>query len=97
HTLSDSFGLWLVASLTQCMFASYVISVRQTRALSPASFRFHLTMDTLALNYVLGTINPHSGLSPVRLRPCWAHAKNRLATQAGSYLLVFYFSSYILI
>jgi len=24
---------------------------------------------------VLGTINPHSGLSPVRLRPCWAHIK----------------------
>jgi hypothetical protein len=36
-----------------------VISVRQTRSLPPASFRFHLTMDTLALGYVLGTINPH--------------------------------------
>jgi len=32
-------------------------------------------MDTLALGYVLGTINPHSGLSPVRLRPCRAHKK----------------------
>jgi len=33
-------------------------------------------MDTFALGYVLGTINPHSGLSPVRLRPCRAHIKN---------------------
>jgi len=30
-------------------------------------------MDTLAFGYVLGTTNLHSGLSPVRLRPCWAH------------------------
>jgi len=37
----------------------YVISVRQTGSLPPASFRFHLTVDTLALGYVLGTINPH--------------------------------------
>jgi len=49
-----------------------VISVRQTRSLPPASFRFLLTVDTLALGYVLGTIYPHSGLSPVRLRPCRA-------------------------
>jgi hypothetical protein len=36
-----------------------VIPVRQTRSLPPASFRFHLAVDTLALGYVLGTINPH--------------------------------------
>jgi len=50
-----------------------VISVRQTRSLPPASFRFLVAEDTLALGYVLGTTNPHSGLSPVRLRPCRAH------------------------
>ena len=40
----------------------YVISVRQTRDLPvvslfphPASFRFHLTMDTLAFGYILPT------------------------------------------
>jgi hypothetical protein len=53
----------------------YVISVRQTGSLPPASFRFRLAADTLALGYVLGTIYLHSGLSPVRLRPCWAHTK----------------------
>ena len=42
--------------------ALYVISVRQTRDLPmvslfphPASFRFHLTMDTLAFGYILPT------------------------------------------
>jgi len=44
-----------------------VVSVRQTRILPPASFRFHFAMDTLALDYVLGTINLYSGLSPVGL------------------------------
>jgi len=37
------------------------------------SFRFLVAKDTLALSYALGTIYPCSGLSPVRLRPCWAH------------------------
>jgi len=50
-----------------------VVSVRQTRDLPPASFRFHLTVDTLALSYTLPTTRACSGLSPVGLRPCWAH------------------------
>ena len=64
-------------NLTRLLPASYVISVRQTRVLPPASFRFHLAVDTLALSYALGTINLRSGLSPVRLRPCRAHDKKR--------------------
>ena len=68
----------MLCNLTQYMSASNVISVRQTRVLPPTSFRFHLAMDTLVLSYVLGTINPHSGLSPVRLRPCWAHTQRRI-------------------
>ena len=32
-----------------------VISVRQTKSLPTASFRFHLTMDTLAFSYVFPT------------------------------------------
>jgi len=50
-----------------------VISVRQTGSLPPASFRFPVAGDTLALSYALGTTYPYSGLSPVRLRPCRAH------------------------
>ena len=50
-----------MAVLPSCI-TSYVISVRQTRDLPvdflfphPASFRFHLTMDTLAFGYILPT------------------------------------------
>ncbi|RXV63390.1 hypothetical protein DWB64_00010 [Fusibacter sp. A1] len=52
-----------------------VISVRQTRDLPPASFRFAVTRDTLALSYTLPTTRACSGLAPVGLRPCWAHIK----------------------
>ena len=57
------------------MLALYAVSVRQARLLPPASFRFHLTMDTLALGYMLPVIRAHSGLSPVRACPCWAYQK----------------------
>ena len=50
-----------IAALPSCM-TLYEISVRQTRDLPvvslfphPASFRFHLTMDTLAFGYILPT------------------------------------------
>ena len=50
-----------IAALPSCM-TLYEISVRQTRNLPvvslfphPASFRFHLTMDTLAFGYILPT------------------------------------------
>src|SRR5699024_6036472 len=55
--------------------ASYMISVRQTRGLPRASFRFHITMDTLAFGYVLTATRSHSGLSPIRVRPCWANKR----------------------
>ena len=77
-------GFSLCGNLTRLLPALYVISVRQTRDLPPASFRFHLTVDTLALSYVLGTINPHSGLSPVRLRPCRAHHKKKMLAERAS-------------
>jgi hypothetical protein len=51
-------GFSLFSNLTQ-LASPNVISVRQTGSLPPASFRFLVTEDTLALDYVLGTINPH--------------------------------------
>src|SRR5699024_9811200 len=53
--------------------ASYMVSVRQTRGLPKASFRFHITMDNLAVDYVLTATSSHSGLAPVGVRPCWAN------------------------
>ncbi len=39
----------------------------------PASFRFHLTMNTLALGYVIPAIRAYSGLAPVRQCSCRAY------------------------
>ncbi len=44
-----------------------------------AFFSFHLTMDTLALGYTLPTTRACYGLSPIRLRPYWAHHKKQTA------------------
>ena len=59
------------AVLPSCM-AFYVISVRQTRDLPvvslfphPASFRFHLAMDTLAFGYILPTTGRIRDLHPL--------------------------------
>ena len=43
------YGFVLFSRLTKRNLASYVISVRRTKSLLTASFRFHLTMDTLAV------------------------------------------------
>ena len=40
----------LLRKLVRFKYALYAVSVRQTEALPWASFRFHLTMDTLALS-----------------------------------------------
>ena len=59
------------AVLPSCI-TSYKISVRQTRDLPvvslfphPASFRFHLTMDTLAFGYILPTTRRIRDLHPL--------------------------------
>ena len=40
-----------------------------------ASFRFHLTMNTLAFSYVIPAIRAYSGLAPVRQCSCRAYPK----------------------
>ena len=65
------------AALSPCV-ASYMVSVRQTGGLPKASFRFHITMDTLAVGYVLTATRSHLGLAPIRVRPCWANKKGSI-------------------
>ena len=55
----------------------YQVSVRRVRCLPKASFRFHLTMDTLAFGCSLPTVRAAWGLAPVRIRSCWANQKNK--------------------
>ena len=47
--LPATFGLHLFEQTYPYFRALYVISVRRTKGLPTASFRFHLTMDTLAV------------------------------------------------
>ena len=47
--LPATFGLYLRLQTYPYFRALYVISVRRTKSLPTASFRFHLTMDTLAV------------------------------------------------
>ncbi len=47
--LPATFGLHLFLQTYPYFRALYVISVRRTKGLPTASFRFHLTMDTLAV------------------------------------------------
>ena len=64
-------ALTWVAVLPSCI-TLYEISVRQTRDLPvvslfphPASFRFHLTMDTLAFGYILPTTGRIRDFNPL--------------------------------
>ena len=60
-------GLWFGVQPYPQSNALYEVSVRQARYLPPASSRFHLAMDTLAIGYAIPAIRAHSGLSPVRI------------------------------
>jgi hypothetical protein len=53
--------------------ALYQVSVRRNKSLPSASFRFHLTMDTLAFGYEIPVITALSGLAPAGNSVCPAH------------------------
>ena len=71
------------ATLPSCI-TSYKISVRQTRDLPvvslfphPASFRFHLTMDTLAFGYILPTTGRIRDFNPLETCAARRTTQNR--------------------
>ena len=71
-------GLLLPLQHYPCLPAFYQVLVHRANRLPPASFRFHLTMDTLAFGCNLPTIRAVWGLAPVRVRSCWANKKGGL-------------------
>ena len=78
------------AVLPSCM-AFYVISVRQTGDLPvvslfphPASFRFHLTMDTLAFGYILPTTGRIRDFNPLETCAARRTAQKRPCKDAGA-------------
>ena len=48
----------LFSKLVRSTIALYAVSVRRCRILLSASFRFHLTMDTLAVQLMVPTTKP---------------------------------------
>ena len=66
-------GLLLSLQHYPCLPAFYQVLVHRVNRLPPASFRFHLTMDTLVFGCSLHTIRAVWGLAPVRVRSCWAN------------------------
>ena len=73
------YGFVLFSRLTKRNLASYVISVRRTKSSLTASFRFHLTMDTLAFGYILPTTRRIRDLHP--LETCAAGRTQKAGTQ----------------
>ena len=78
-------------ALTSCI-TSYVVSVRQTRDLPvvslfphPASFRFHLTMDTLAFGYILPTTGWIRDFNPLETCAARRTRKKPKLKSFGSY------------
>ena len=85
------------AVLPSCM-AFYVISVRQTGDLPvvslfphPASFRFHLAMDTLTFGYILPTTGRIRDLHPLETCAAGRTFKNKLRTVSRAELLYYPF------
>ena len=68
-------GLVLLLQHCPCLSALYQVLVHRANLLPPASFRFRLTADTLAFGCNLPTIRAVWGLTPVRVRSCWANKK----------------------
>ena len=76
-------GSTCVAAFPSCI-TFYEISLRQTRDLPvvilfphPASFRFHLTMDTLAFGYILPTTGRIRDFNPLETCAAGRTTKNR--------------------
>lgn len=67
----------------------YQVSVRQARSLPKTSFRLHLAMNTLVVGWTLPAVRARWGLTPVRIRSCWANKKKRLL-----YVISFYSNNY---
>jgi hypothetical protein len=57
------------------MAASYAVSVRRVNALLAASFRFHLTVDTLAVQLTLPPVGCVEDFHLQAGAPCRAHDK----------------------
>ena len=69
------YGTLEIHASSSSMTASYTIPVRQASALPAASFRSHLTMDTLAVQLTVPPVGPVEDFHLPVGAPCRAHMK----------------------
>ena len=74
----------LSGKLVRSTIALYAVSVRRCRTLPSAAFRFHLTMDTLAVQLMVPTTNPIADFH--RLVTAHAGQTRRGMSPIGTYL-----------
>ena len=58
-------------------YSAFMISVRQASDLPPASFRFPVTQDTLALGYILPAVGRIGDFHPLKHAPAGRTKKNQ--------------------
>src|SRR5882672_12476573 len=66
-----------IVACSSSLHASYAISVRRASVLPAASFRFHLTMDTLALRLTIPPVGFVGDFHSLVRAPCRAHNEQR--------------------
>src|SRR5690625_2678446 len=71
------YGALKILAFSPSVTASYALSVRQASALPAASFRFHLTADTLAVRLTVPPAGSVGDLHPQVSAPCRAHKPKR--------------------
>src|SRR6476469_1368593 len=67
----------MICAISPHTAASYAVSVRRASDLPSASFRFHLTMDTLAVRLTLPLTGCVEGFHLRVDAPCRAHTKEK--------------------
>ena len=65
------------------VYASYVLPVRQASVLPSASFRFHLTVDTLAVRLMIPPAGVIGVLHSLASAPCRAHQDKNAPTSGA--------------
>src|SRR5437868_14435374 len=66
-----------ILAFSSSLHASYAISVRRASVLPAASFRFHLAMDTLAVQLTIPPVGFVGDFHSLVNAPCRAHKKER--------------------
>ena len=71
-------------------YSAFMISVRQASDLPPASFRFPVTQDTLALGYILPAVGRIGDFHPLKHAPAGRTKKTPATAEAvpGSFMIL---------